>query len=412
MDIPIPGPVILDGATGTQLYRLGASEGICLEQWALEHPQALLELQRDYLSAGSQVLLTPTFGANAPRLESWGLEDRVEDLNRQLARLTRTAADGKARVAGDLGPAGLTLEPFGENSFEALVEIYARQAAALADQVDLFYVETMCSMAEARAAVLAVRQVSDKPVWVSFTCDDEGRTPAGTDVLAALIVMQGMGVSAFGLNCGQGPEAILEQLERMTPYANIPLIAKPSAGLPQGSGAGAVYPVTPAEFAAWAAPFARAGVRMFGGCCGTGPEHIAALAQAVQAVDFSAFTPPPRDPDVIPCASEKEARFITPDVDVGEVIECSPDLLEDILEAEENCPQGALKIAIYEEDDVDMFAENQYAVKDALCLISDVPELLEKALRVYQGRAFWDGTEELEPEFLARMRRTYGLVLL
>ena len=412
MDIPIPGPVILDGATGTQLYRLGAPVGGCLEQWALEHPQALTQLQREYLSAGSQVLLTPTFGANGPRLEAWDLDSRVEDINRRLARLTRTAAGEGILVAGDMGPTGLTPEPFGESSFEALVEIYARQASALADQVDFFYVETMCTMAEARAAVLAVRQVSGKPVWVSFTCDDEGRTPTGTDVLAALIVMQGMGVSAFGLNCGQGPQALLEQLERMTPYALIPLLAKPSAGLPQGSGDGAVYPVSPADFAAWAAPYARAGVRIFGGCCGTGPEHIAALAQAVEAVDFSAFTPPPRDPDVIPCASEKEARFITPDVDVGEVIECSPDLLEDILEAEENCPQGALKIAVYEEDDVDMFAENQYAVKDALCLTTDVPELLEKALRVYQGRAFWDGTEELEPEFLDRMRRTYGLVLL
>ena len=412
MDIPIPGPVILDGATGTQLYRMGAPAGACLEQWALAHPQALLELHQGYLSAGSQVLLTPTFGANGPRLEGWGIGDQVEDLNRQLARLTRDAAGGRALVAGDMGPTGLTVEPFGENSFEALVEVYARQASALAGEVDLFYVETMCTMAEARAAVLAVRQVSDKPVWVTFTCDDEGRTPSGTDVLAALIVMQGMGVSAFGLNCGQGPEALLEQLERMTPYATVPLIAKPSAGLPQGSGAGAVYPVAPAEFATWAAPFARAGVRIFGGCCGAGPEYIAALAAAVGDIDFSAFTPPQRDPDVIPCASEKEARFITPDVDVGEVIECSPDLLEDILEAEENCPQGALKIAIYEEDDVDMFAENQYAVKDALCLTTDVPELLEKALRVYQGRAFWDGTEDLEPEFLARMSRDYGLVLL
>ena len=115
---------------------------------------------------------------------------------------------------------------------------------------------------------------------------------------------------------------------------------------------------------------------------------------------------------MIPCASEKEARFITPDVDVGETIECTPDLMEEILEAEETCPQGALKIAILEEDDVAIFAENQYVVRDALCLWSDVPELLEQALRVYQGRAFWDGTGDLEPEFLAEMSRKYGLVLL
>ena len=153
-------------------------------------------------------------------------------------------------------------------------------------------------------------------------------------------------------------------------------------------------------------------MRIFGGCCGTTPEHIAALKAAAEAVDYTRFTPPQRDPDVIPCASEKEARFITPDVDVGEVIECSSDLMEDILEAEENSPQGALKIAVLEEDDVDIFAENQYAVRDALCVWSDVPELLERALRVYQGRAFWDGTGDLERPFLEKMARKYGLVLL
>ena len=132
----------------------------------------------------------------------------------------------------------------------------------------------------------------------------------------------------------------------------------------------------------------------------------------MEGVDFSAFPAVERDPDVIPCASEKEARFITPDVDVGETIECTPDLMEDILAAEEEAPQGALKIAILEEDDLDIFAENQYVVKDALCLWSDVPELLEKALRIYQGRAFWDGTGDLEEDFLRDMAKKYGLVLL
>ena len=174
----------------------------------------------------------------------------------------------------------------------------------------------------------------------------------------------------------------------------------------------AVSRCTPEELAPYAAPFAEAGVRIFGGCCGTTPEHIAALGDAVAAVDFSAFVPPERDPDVIPCASEKEARFITPDVDVGETIECSPDLMEDILAAEEEAPQGALKIAILEEDDLDIFAENQYVVKDALCLWSDVPELLERALRLYQGRAFWDGTGDLDDAFLEEMSHKYGLVLL
>ena len=132
----------------------------------------------------------------------------------------------------------------------------------------------------------------------------------------------------------------------------------------------------------------------------------------MDAIDFAAFPAVEHDPDVIPCASETEARFITPDVDVGEEIQCSSDLMEDILEAEEERPQGALKIEIMEEDDLELFAENQYVIKDPLCISTDVPELLEGALRLFQGRAFWDGTQELDSAFLEQMRDRYGLILL
>lgn len=411
--IPLSPPVLMDGATGTELYKRGMPVGACTENWVLEHPEVLTEIQRGYLAAGSQILITPTFGANRVMLEKHGIQGQTGEYNRRLTEISRQAAQGRALVAGGLAPTGMSILPFGECSFEELVEIYSEQAAALEQAgVDLFLSETMISMPEARAAVLACKSVSNKPVWVTFTCDESGRTPSGTDVLAALIVMQGMGVSAFGLNCCSGPAGMLEQLQRLTPYAAVPLIAKPNAGLPQTADGKTVYSCTPEELASYVPDFAQAGVRIFGGCCGTAAEHIAALKTAVSGVDFSAFTPPAQDPDIIPCASEKEARFITPDIDVGETIECTPDLLEDILEAENNAPQGALKIAILEEDDLDIFAENQYAAEDALCLFSDVPELLEKALLLYQGRAFWDGTEELEPEFLAEMSRKYGLVLL
>ncbi len=410
--IPLSLPILLDGATGTQLQKRGMPRGVCTETWVLEHPEALLELQRSYVDAGSQVLMAPTFGANRANLAHHGIADRTEEYNQRLVALSRQAAGGKALVAADLSPTGLFIPPFGETPFQELVDIYTQQARACQEAgVDLFALETTMTMPEARAAVLAVKSVSDKPIWVTFTCDENGRTLAGNDVLAAMIIMQGMGVSAFGLNCSTGPEAMLEQLERLTPYATVPLIAKPNAGLPSTEDGKTVYHCPPEEFVSYVDRLAAAGVRIFGGCCGTGPEHIAALKAAVERVDFSRFPTPERDPDVIPCASEQEARFITPDVDVGEVIECTPDLLEDILDAEEHC-QGALKIAILEQDDVDIFAENQYAVKDALCLYSDVPELLEGALRAYQGRAFWDGTGELEPEFLHEMSRKYGLVLL
>ena len=409
----IPLPPLLDGATGSELLRRGMPAGSCAEAWVLQHPEVLLELQRAYVSAGAEVLLAPTFGANAVRLEEHGLPGKVEEYNLRLVELSRQAAGGKALVAGDLAPTGKFIEPFGEYTFEKLVDVYTEQAAALEKAgVDLFLVETTMTMPEARAAVLAIRSVSERPVLVSFTCDENGRTLSGTDVLAALIVMQGMGVSAFGLNCSSGPDRMLEQIRRLSPYARVPLLAKPNAGLPEMVDGRAVYHCPPEEFASYTRALAEAGVRVFGGCCGTTPAHIAALKAALDAIDFAAFPAVEHDPDVIPCASETEARFITPDVDVGEEIQCSSDLMEDILEAEEERPQGALKIEIMEEDDLELFAENQYVIKDPLCISTDVPELLEGALRLFQGRAFWDGTQELDGAFLEQMRDRYGLILL
>ena len=411
--IPLSLPFLMDGATGTELQKRGMPLGACTEQWALEHPEALLELQRAYVEAGAQVLVTPTLGANRGALEKFGLADRVEEYNARLTGLTRQAAAGRALVAGDLGPTLHAIPPYGETPFEVLVGFYAEQAAALERAgVDLFLVESVMAMAEARAAVLGIRESgSRRPILVTCYCDEEGRTPSGTDVLACAIVMQGMGVTAFGLNCVD-PAVAEEQLARLHLYTDLPLIAEPSAGLPDLASGKPDYPDNADAFARRTPQWAAAGVRIFGGCCGTAPAHIAALGRAMATVDFSAFPPVEKDPDVIPCASEKEARFITPDVDVGETIQCTDHLMEDSLEAEEERPVGALKIEVLDTDDLEIFAREQYAVRDALCLWSDVPELLEGALRAYQGRAFYDGTAELEPEFLARMSEKYGLILL
>ena len=387
MDIPVP--LLIGGAED------GGTDGGRESTWLPGHREKLNLLQRSWAAAGCGAVAAPTFRGNRFRLPRRDGEEDVGGYNRTLVELTRRSVGERVLVAGGIGPAGQELEPFGDVSFEELVTAYAEQAAALEEAgVDLFLLAEGMTMAEERAAMLAVRQASGKPVVVLARCDEEGRTASGTDVLAALIVMQGMGAAAFGLSCWEGEEALLEQLQRLTPYAAVPLAAVVSR-------AGAELQT-----------LAETGVKLF--ACGgdLSGEGVAALARGLERVDFSRFAPPEHDPDVIPCASEKEARFITPDVDVGETIECTPDLLEDILAAEEEAPQGALKIAILEEDDLDIFAENQYAVKDALCLWSDVPELLEKALYLYQGRAFWDGTGDLEEAFLREMSRKYGLVRL
>ncbi len=204
-------PLILDGATGTQLQKRGYQGDVSAEQWVLDHPDSIRDIQRRYVQAGSRVVYAPTFGANRQKLEERGIFNQTAEYNHRLVALSRQAVDTRAWVAGDISPTGLFLSPLGEASFEELVDIYAEQAAGLEQAgVDLFVVETMMTLADARAAVLAIRSVSDRPIFVTFTCDESGRCLSGTDVAAALVVLQGMGVSAFGLNCSTGPEQMLK----------------------------------------------------------------------------------------------------------------------------------------------------------------------------------------------------------
>lgn len=182
-------PLILDGATGTELQRRGYTGDISMEKWTLAHPDCIRELQRGYVDAGSQVLYTPTFGGNAVRLAAHGVTEDVAAYNRRLAALTREAAGDRALVAGDMAPTGLFLPPLGDASFQQLVDAYAQQVAGLeAAGVDLYVIETMISLSDARAAVLAVRAVTDKPIFVTFACDENGRSISGTDITAALTV--------------------------------------------------------------------------------------------------------------------------------------------------------------------------------------------------------------------------------
>lgn len=399
-------PLLLDGATGTELYKKGFFEG-CAEQWVLEHPDAIIEVQKAYVAAGSNIVYAATFGANRVKLESHGLFDKVEEYNLRLVELSRRATAGKALVAGDMAPTGLFLAPLGETSFEELVEIYTEQAAALEKAgVDLFVIETMMSLPEARAALLAVKSVSRKPVFVTFTCDENGRTLTGTDVTAALLVMQGMGAAAFGLNCSTGPKEMLEQILRLRPYAKIPLIAKPNAGLPQIVDGKTVYDCPPLEFASLSADLANAGVAVFGGCCGTTPAHIQALQTAV--ADLSPAAPAPQNTGMLCCASEKSPCFLEPDVSLGEPLRCD-DSFEETLEKAMESDAAVLTVVIEDETQLETFADCQYAIDRALCFAGEDAVLLEQALRLYQGRAMYEGG--LSDELLWPLCKKYGLII-
>ena len=391
-------PLILDGATGTQLQKRGYQGDVSAEQWVLDHPDSIRDIQRRYVQAGSRVVYAPTFGANRQKLEERGIFNQTAEYNRRLVALSRQAVDTRAWVAGDISPTGLFLSPLGEASFEELVDIYAEQAAGLEQAgVDLFVVETMMTLADARAAVLAIRSVSDRPIFVTFTCDESGRCLSGTDVAAALVVLQGMGVSAFGLNCSTGPEQMLKQLRRLRDYARVPLIAKPNAGMPVTVDGKTTYDCTPEEFVRWVPDMLQAGTAIFGGCCGTDEDYIAALAKALKDAEF--VRPAPKYPDLLPAATEKDVCYLPVDAGHGAVVAGAGHMEDGLTEAmEDGFPMAAVAIDSWE--GVDARAACQYMSSKPLCLVCQQADLLEAALRVYQGRALYEGglsEEELKP---------------
>ena len=399
-------PLILDGATGTELQKRGYTGEECAESWILKHPETILEIQRGYVEAGSRVIYAPTFGANRVKLEQHGIFGQVEEYNRALVNLSRKAAGDRAWVAGDMAPTGLLLYPLGTASFEELLEVYTEQAAALENAgVDLFVIETMMTLAEARAALLAVKSVSRKPVFVSFTCDEQGRILTGSDVMAALQVMQGMGADAFGLNCSVGPEEMLEQLKRLHTIARIPLIAKANAGIPEIVEGKTVYDCPPERFTGCMPAMAQAGVSIFGGCCGTNSGHVAAMAKA--ALNLKPCAPAPEHGELLPCATEKEVFFLDPAAEHGAVLPCD-EQLEDVL-TEEQEEAEMVAIAIRSREELAAFADCQFMIAKPLCLICDDAELLEEALRLYQGRALYEGG--LSEEELLPLCRKFGLII-
>lgn len=273
----------LDGATGTELAKQGMPPGVCPEKWVTEHPEALYAVQRAYVNAGSNIVYAPTFGGNPCKLAEFGLEKSCRELNAQLVGISRKAVEGKALVFGDIAPTGQLVEPFGELPFEVCVSSYKEQIAGLLDGgADGFAIETMMDLQECRAALIAVREMApDLPVIVTMTFDGSGKTLTGCDPVSALVCLQALGADAFGCNCSVGPEAMAQVIARLKPYARIPLVAKPNAGLPHLQGNKTVFDLDPAGFAAAAGALIAAGASIVGGCCGTTPEHIAALDKAV-----------------------------------------------------------------------------------------------------------------------------------
>ncbi|MCI9315653.1 MAG: dihydropteroate synthase [Lachnospiraceae bacterium] len=427
-------PVFLDGATGSNLQRQGMPTGVCPEQWILENREIMIQLQRAFVDAGSNIVYAPTFTANRIKLKEYGLEGRIRQMNLDLVALSREAVGGRAYVAGDLTMTGEQLSPIGSLDFEELIDVYKEQIGYLTEAgVDLLVVETMMSLQETRAALIAAKEVCDLPVMATMTFESDGRTLYGTDAVTAAVVLESLGADALGTNCSTGPDKMVDVVRRMASVTTVPIIAKPNAGLPSLDRNGnTVYDMGAKEFGSCMKALVEAGASVIGGCCGTTPEHIRAACEETKDLN-------------LPLRKKPEQRFLTSErqtiafglddnfIIVGERINPtgkkklqeqlrtgSMDMVADFAEEQEACGAGILDInmGMGGIDEKSMMLKALDTVGSVtslpLSLDSSHVDVLEAALRRYPGRALVNSVsyEKIKFDSLLPVVKKYGAMFV
>lgn len=432
------GFFILDGATGSNLQKAGMKSGECPEQWILNHPDIFIDLQKKYIEAGSDAVYAPTFTSTRVKLDEYGLGAKQREYVGKLVGLSKQAVeesrtDRKIYVLGDISMTGLQIQPLGTMPFEELVDIYKEQVTLSVEAgVDGFVIETMMSLQEARAAVLAVKESCDLPVFVTMTFQEDGRTLYGTSPETAMVVLQEMGVDAVGINCSTGPDKMVDAVKSMKRYAKVPVIVKPNAGLPALVDGETVYDMGPDEFARAMKKLAEAGATVLGGCCGTTPEHICCLKEALKEQMFKPLVPA-RERTL---TTERNVTSISLDgtfTIVGERInptgkkalqeQLRQGQLDLVVEmAEEQVEKGArildVNMGMNGIDEKEMMLkavqELTMTVDVPLSIDSSYVEVVEQALRIYPGRALINSisleTEKFEK--LIPIARKYGAMFI
>lgn len=276
---------VFDGAMGTMLYDRGVFLNVCYDELNLRQPALISEIHRAYVKAGAELLETNTFGATPRKLAQYGLADETERINRAAAELARASSGGRTAVVGAIGPLGLRIEPFGETSVAEAGADFTRQVQGLLEGgVDGFILETFSDVEELRAAFMAIRRLTDLPVIAQMTIGNDGRTHYGTEPAVFGPMLEAMGADVIGVNCSVGPQGILEAVEQLAPAVTRPISAQPNAGLPRDVGDRKIYMASPEYMGNYAKRIVEAGARFVGGCCGTTPEHIRAIAGFVHSV--------------------------------------------------------------------------------------------------------------------------------
>ena len=394
---------LLDGGMGTMLLEAGLPAGTSPEVWNLTEPEKVTAVHRAYYEAGSRVLYANTFGANRKKL-------RGADPREAVAAGIRCAraAGPEAKVALDIGPIGQLLAPLGTLSFDEAYDIFREMVEAGRDAgADLIVIETMSDLAEVRAAVLAARENSELPVWVTMTFEAGGRTFLGCTVPAMGLTLRGLGVDALGFNCSVGPDALLPLIRELRNWTgDLPLILKPNAGLPDVHTG--EYKLTAAEFAETMAPAAALGVRYFGGCCGTRPAFIAALGETLTPMEQE-----PKETRHGVCTARRVLELAEP-VLLGNCSEDDdPDDLADT--AMECLDEEAELLDLSGIEDAALLAQGVRSIQETVdlpMLFGDGdPAALEAGLRAFQGKALVKLGGEASEEVLSLCRK-YGAALV
>jgi 5-methyltetrahydrofolate--homocysteine methyltransferase len=434
----------LDGATGSNLIKSGMPAGVCPEIWILEHPQVMIDLQMAYIEAGTNIIYSPTFTSNRIKMEEYGLEKNICEINHKLVALSREAIDKckeknpniDAFVAGDITMTGKQLQPMGTLSFERLIEVYKEQIQYLVVAgVDLLVVETMMSLQECRAALIAAKETCDLPVMVTMTFEADGRSLYGTDAATAIAVLQSLGAVAVGTNCSTGPDKMIDTIREMVKYATVPIIAKPNAGMPKMANDGTTYyDMSCDEFAAEMIGIVEAGASLIGGCCGTSPSYIKALYDTTHTLKITDKNNN-RAPYRFLASERKVVRFDldSPFIIVGERInptgkkalqeqlrnDCF-DLVNEFAEQQE--AQGATVLDVnlgmsgIDEKEVMLKAIDEITQTVSLPLSIDTShiDVMEAALRRYPGRALINSIslEKVKFDSLLPIAAKYGAMFI
>ncbi len=436
--------IFLDGATGTNLMKAGMPSGVCPEKWILDNKQVIIDLQRAYAKAGSDIVYAPTFTGNRIKLSDYGLQDRINEINTDLVKLSKEAVQGRALVAGDLTMTGRQLAPVGDLPFEELIEVYKEQVKILEKAgCDLLVVETMMSLQECRAALIAAKEVSDLAVMVSLTFEADGRTLFGSDPESSAICLEALGAAAIGANCSTGPDKMEEIIRSIAGVTSIPVIAKPNAGLPTVSKDGSTtYDMDSQTFVSQMKGLIECGATIIGGCCGTSPEYIALLHE-----EYKDLEPEKLLSSQGGCVNRKisgrrylssERRSLSFGMDdlfmiVGERInptgkkmlqaqlrEGNLDLVSEFARNQEEEGASILDInvgmsGIDEKKMMLSVLEEVSSITDLpLCIDTSSEEVMEAALRLYPGRALMNSIslEKGKAESFLPLAKKYGAMFV